>query len=148
MKSRIKGVHSEDSGVTVSDNGIILELILIDDAAELRGILRRLMERSGLIRVVAEANAANEASELIKVHEPDAILLDLAMPGGGALELIEQLRSERKGLTIIVLSGYPASTTAHECIERGADRYLEKGQPTSKLISEILEAHTTRKELL
>ena len=144
----MKGDHSEHSGKPVTENGKVLELILIDDAAELRGILRRLMERSGLIRVVAEANLANEASDLIKMYQPDAILLDLAMPGGGALELIEQLRSERKSLTIIVLSGYPASTTAQECLERGADRYLEKGQPTSILIGEILEAHTKRKEQL
>jgi len=148
VKPIVQDNSPEVSGKSVHDNAEVVELILIDDAADLRGILRRLMERSGLIRVVGEANGAEEASQLINAHEPDVILLDLAMPGGGALELIERLRIERQGMTIIVLSGYPTSTTAHECIERGADRYLEKGKPTSKLISEILEAHSIRKGLL
>lgn len=127
------------------DGDLLVNLILVDDASELRGLLRRLLERSGKLRVVAEANDAEEASTLIEQHAPDAIILDLAMPGGGALELIEEIRSAGQNLTIIVLSGYPASTTAQQCVERGADRYLEKGLPTKQLISEILEAHADRK---
>ena len=130
-----------------NDNIELIELIIIDDAADLRGILHRLIERSGLIRVIAEANSTEEAFDLIKVHDPDVILLDLSMPGGGALDLIKRLRNERERLAIVVLSGYPASTTAVECIERGADRYLEKGQPISTLISEILKAYKTRNRL-
>ena len=134
-----------DQPVQHPDGDGLVDLILIDDASELRGLLRRLLERSGLLRVVAEANDAGEASTLIKQQAPDVILLDLAMPGGGALELIEEIRAAGQNLTIIVLSGYPASTTAQQCVERGADLYLEKGLPTKQLISEILEAHTVRK---
>lgn len=125
-------------------NGSSVSLMLVDDASELRSLLRKLLERSGLIKVTAEASDTTEASERIDALQPDVVLLDLAMPGGGALELIESLRSAERPVTIVVLSGYPAATTAAECIERGADLYLEKGLPTSQLVSSILEAHRAR----
>lgn len=122
-----------------------LRLLLVDDATELRGLLRRLLERSGKITVVGEANDVAEATVLTHELHPDALVLDLAMPGGGALELIEELREAGENLTVVILSGYPAATTADQCVSRGADIYLEKGLPTRDLVDAILAAHAGRR---
>jgi DNA-binding NarL/FixJ family response regulator len=87
---------------------------------------------------VGEAETAANAAEVVANTAPDAVLLDLAMPGGGALELIESLRETHDDIAILVLSGYPASSTAEECLTRGADRYLEKGLPVRDLAAGVI----------
>jgi DNA-binding NarL/FixJ family response regulator len=127
--------HTDSVDARTAD---VVTVVLTDDAVELRALLRRLLERSGNIQVVGEAENADHAAELIKVFGPDVLLLDLAMPGGGALELIEALRVAGNDLAIIVLSGYPASSTGGECLSRGADLYLEKGLPVRELTDAIV----------
>jgi CheY-like chemotaxis protein len=123
-----------------------VRLVLTDDAAELRALLRKLLERGGRIHVVGEADNAAHAAELVTSLQPDALLLDLAMPGGGALELIETLRSNGDDIVIVVLSGYPASSTAGQCLERGADLYLEKGLPVRELSGAVVGAVQAKRD--
>jgi len=115
-----------------------VRVLLIDDAVELRSLLRVLLERSGSVNVVAEAGDVHSAEELVKATGPDAVIVDLAMPGGGALELITRLRSSEPTLGIVVLSGYPAATTADRCLASGANSYVEKGTSFSVLLETVL----------
>jgi DNA-binding NarL/FixJ family response regulator len=117
----------------------LIDVVLVDDAAELRSMLKMLLERTGRIRVVAEAGDAAQADALVLETSPDAVLVDLAMPGGGALELISGLREKFPALALVVLSGYPASGTADRCLQHGADRYLEKGVAVSDLLAVLVD---------
>jgi two-component system invasion response regulator UvrY len=128
----------------VTDHQLIKD-VLVDDAAELRSMLRVLLERSRLIAVVGEAGDSRAAGAFLDTDTIDAVVVDLAMPGGGALELIQRLRTSHPLLAIVVLSGYPAATTEASCIERGADVYVEKGTPIALLVSAIHDAVVARK---
>lgn len=122
-------------------------LVLADDASELRSLIKRLIERGGRLQVIGEADTAAATATLVQDHRPDALLLDLAMPGGGALDLIVQLRGSCPELAIVILSGYPAASSMEQCLELGADRYLEKGCSTSELLETVLEAVSHRRNL-
>jgi DNA-binding NarL/FixJ family response regulator len=115
----------------------VISLMLVDDAVELRSMLKILLERTGRIVVPEQAGDAATAEAQAGQLHLDAVLVDLAMPGGGALELITRLRETRPGLAIVVLSGYPATGTADRCLQHGADRYLEKGIPVAQLVDEL-----------
>jgi two-component system invasion response regulator UvrY len=117
-----------------------IRVLLIDDAVELRSLLRVLLERSGSVSVVGEAGDVSSAEELVRTTGPDAVIVDLAMPGGGALELITRLRAAEPSLGIVVLSGYPAATTADRCLASGADSYVEKGTSFAVLLETVLAA--------
>ena len=114
--------------------------MLMSRDGPLRSLLRVLLERSGSVNVVGEAGDVSSAEDLVRTTRPDVVIVDLAMPGGGALELISRLRTAEPSLGIVVLSGYPAATTAYRCLAGGADAYVEKGTSFAVLLETVLAA--------
>lgn len=81
-------------------------VLLIDDAAELRILLRLLIERDGRLEVVGEAGDGRAGIEQATATQPDLVVLDLAMPvldGLGAAPLIKQAAPAAR---IVVLTGF------------------------------------------
>jgi CheY-like chemotaxis protein len=79
-------------------------VLLIDDNADYRDLLRRLLEDRPVAEVVGYVADGREALVEIERLQPDTIVLDLGMPRLGGLELIPRLS---EGLEVIVLSGKP-----------------------------------------
>src|SRR5712671_2192405 len=102
-------------------------VLICDDLAMMRGMLRALVDVIPGMSVVGEAAdgeaAITEASRL----QPDLILLDLAMPVLSGLDALPRLRLVAAGAKIVVVAGFSTETVADEVLARGADRYLEKG---------------------
>ena len=84
----------------------MIKVLLADDHGIVRAGLRRLVEESEYIEVVAEAADGKEAIK--KAHEirPDVVVVDISMPGMDGLEVISQLRSIYPKLPIIILTMY------------------------------------------
>lgn len=97
------------------------------------------LELEGCFEVVGEANDGAEALSLASDHNPDAIVLDLAMPVMDGLEAIPRLKKQTPGTKILVLSGFQASQMEAEAMAAGADAYLEKGEPATKIVSLLRE---------
>ncbi len=109
-------------------------VLVVDDADDLRTLLRARMEtRNGLV-VVGEAADGLAAVELASELQPDLVMLDLAMPRMDGLEALPLIRAAVPGVRVIVLSGFNQSTLAEKAIEAGADRYVVKGGSMRKLL--------------
>src|SRR6478735_5414527 len=109
-------------------------VLVVDDADDLRTLLRARMEtRNGLV-VVGEAADGLAAVELASELQPDLVMLDLAMPRMDGLEALPLIRAAVPGVRVIVLSGFNQSTLAEKAIEAGADRYGVKGGSMRKLL--------------
>ena len=67
----------------------------------------------------------------------DVLVLDVAMPEGGALEVLDQLRTLRPDLRILILSMYPERRYAVRALRAGAAGYLTKESAPEELISAI-----------
>lgn len=98
-----------------------LRVVIVEDSAVQRAHLRRVLESDGTIKVVGEATAADEAAEVVAASEPDAVTMDLHIPGGGvtAIEVILAARP----VPILVLSVAVAkatSTLAFDALAAGA----------------------------
>jgi two-component system, LytTR family, response regulator len=70
-----------------------MKTIIVDDERLARKELKRMLEEFPAIEVVAEAENADEANELIGQHQPDLIFLDIQMPGKSGFDLLEELDS-------------------------------------------------------
>ena len=82
----------------------MIKVLLADDHAIVRAGLRRLVEESGDIEVIAEAADGREAIRLAQEQEPDVAVLDLTMPGLDGIEVISQLKLYCPKLPILVLT--------------------------------------------
>ena len=101
-----------------------LHILVVDDDERLRKLLKRYLCENGFR--ISSAESAKEARDMLKFLQPDAIVLDVCMPGEDGVELTYALREEGKDLPIILLTarGEPEDRIAG--LEAGADDYLGK----------------------
>jgi DNA-binding NarL/FixJ family response regulator len=111
-----------------------ISVYLVDDVPELRDLVKYGMEDDPSFEVVGEAGDGRSALEGIAATNPAAVLLDLSMPDMNGLEAILEIRKRDPDVAIIVLSGFTADRMASPTLERGADRYVEKGTPMAELL--------------
>ena len=114
-------------------------VLVVDDAEDLRMLLRARMESYRGLTVVGEAADGVAAVELAAELQPDLVLLDLAMPRMDGLEALPLIRAAVPGVRVIVLSGFNQSTLAQKALEAGADHYVVKGGSMSRLL-ELVDA--------
>lgn len=109
----------------------ILRIVLADDHAHIRAQVREALE-AGRCAVVGEGASADEAVGLAIEHKPDAVLLDVHMPGGGiqaAQRIVRQLPDTR----VVMLTQSDADDDLFDSLRAGACGYLMKGSDPASL---------------
>ncbi len=112
------------------------KVLIADDHMLFRQGLSKLLEAER-IAVVAEASDGPETLDKARETSPDLVLLDVAMPGRGALETMQALKSLDSGMKILMLTGHPEDHYAIRCLRAGADGYLTKESASEQLIAAI-----------
>ena len=103
-----------------------ITVVLVDDDAPIRRLVRRLLTDDGGFEVVAEADNGLEAIEIARQHQPDVVLLDLLIPDLDGWEALPKLVRDAPRSMILVLSGLRALDEADQTFAVGAFAYLEK----------------------
>jgi two-component system invasion response regulator UvrY len=120
-----------------SANGRAIDVLICDDVAGIRALLRRLVNDQKGLCVVGEASDGDEAVAQARKHQPDVILLDLAMPNRSGLEALVEVKQAAPNAQVIVLSGFASSTIAAEALGLGAACYIEKGASPGEIVRAI-----------
>lgn len=115
----------------------MIRVLLADDHAIVRAGLRRLVEESGDMQVVAEAADGREAIHLIREQRPDVAIVDLSMPHIDGLEVIQRILPEFPHLPIIVLTMHTENQYVIRAIEEGAMGYITKQSAPEQLVKAI-----------
>jgi DNA-binding NarL/FixJ family response regulator len=110
-----------------------IRVLLADDHNLVRAGIRALLQNFPDIEVVAEAENGREAMGLIRTHNPDVVLMDIAMPELNGLDATAQLVKEFPKLRIIILSMHVTEGYVLAALRAGASGYLLKGAATSEL---------------
>jgi CheY-like chemotaxis protein/anti-sigma regulatory factor (Ser/Thr protein kinase) len=116
-----------------------LRVLLVDDDAEQRSLVRRLLAATGISNV-DEAGDGASALAVAGDHTYDLILLDLVMPGRSGIELLPDLQERAPTARIVVLSNLPRRMLDEIVRQRGAVGFVEKRVPPAELVPEILTA--------
>src|SRR5699024_6331496 len=114
-------------------------IVLVDDHAIVREGFKRLIELESDIEVKAECRCADEAVEAVTRERPDLVALDLSLPDGGGLPLIEHLLSVSPHTRIVVLSMHDGEPYVSEALRRGASGYVTKGVAPEELVAGLRE---------
>jgi DNA-binding NarL/FixJ family response regulator len=115
-----------------------IRVVVVDDSADLRRVVRMCLTMEPGIEVVGEAGTGLEAIELATRLQPDIVLLDLEMPEMDGLTALPQLRQCSPATRIAVLSAFPDPFTLADALEQGADTYLDKSTALADLPAHIL----------
>jgi DNA-binding NarL/FixJ family response regulator len=114
-------------------------VLVVDDAEDLRMLLRIKLERAAGLDVVGEAVDGLDGVEQAARLQPDLVLLDVAMPRMDGLEALPLILDAVPGVRVVVLSGFNEGTMAEKALAAGADHYVVKGAPLRELV-ELLES--------
>lgn len=114
-----------------------IRILLADDHTLVRAGIRALVERLPDVEVISEAEDGREALRLIADHQPDLVLMDIAMPGLNGLEATARISKDFPNVRVIILSMYVNEEYVHEAIGAGAAGYLVKRSATAELESAI-----------
>lgn len=114
-----------------------LRLLLVDDDAEQRSLVRGLFTDEGF-RLIEEAGDGGAAVETATSFQPDLIVLDLVMPGRSGFEVLPELQDAAPHARIVVLSNLPRRPLDTLVRQRGALGFVEKRVAPVALVGEIL----------
>jgi DNA-binding NarL/FixJ family response regulator len=115
----------------------VVRVLLADDNAQFRSVLRRLLERDDEIEVVAEASNGIQAIDLVEQYEPDIVIMDVSMPGLDGIEATYELKARSPELTVLMLSIGNKDQEIEAGLAGGAAEYLVKGSPAHEIIGAI-----------
>jgi DNA-binding NarL/FixJ family response regulator len=114
----------------------VISVLIADDHGIVREGVRHIVDSETDIAVCADASSGIEALELIDVHRPDVVLLDINMPEMGGLECLARIRSKYPRMKVILLSVRSDATAVDSAIALRADGFVLK----DARIDEIVEA--------
>ncbi|KIF76805.1 LuxR family transcriptional regulator [Streptomyces sp. 150FB] len=118
----------------------IITLIVVDDHPVVRDGLRGMFESAPGFEVLGEAANGVDGVELALRLDPDVVLMDLRMPGGGGVEAITELTGRGARSKVLVLTTYDTDSDTLPAIEAGATGYLLKDAPRDELFTAVRAA--------
>ncbi len=111
------------------------EVLIVEDDAEIRRFLRTTLSAEGYRS--REAATVAEGLARISERQPDAILLDLALPDGDGMEIIRHVRQRVRNLPIIVLSVRSDEYQKITALDAGADDFINKPFAVGEMLARL-----------
>ena len=112
-----------------------MKLLLIEDEVELQKSIKQYFEMAG--NVVEIASDFNKAEQKIAIYDYDCILVDITLPKGSGLDLINKIKLKKSKAGIIIISAKNSLDDKVAALDLGADDYLPKPFHLSELNSRI-----------
>ena len=113
-----------------------LSVLVIDDHESVRAGIKAALSRAGHV-CGGEAGSISEARAHIAHTNPQVIVVDLSLPDGNGLEIVQWARSISERIGIVVLTLNPAQDFLLTVMKSGASAFVEKSAPLAELISAI-----------
>lgn len=122
----------------------MIRILLADDHAVVREGLRGLLEQQADMAIVAEAEDGPTALQLIPLHYPDVIVLDMKMPGLGVVETIAAVKRIRPQTQVLLFTSYAEDSQVRDALAAGATGYLLKDALREDLVRAVREVSAGR----
>jgi DNA-binding NarL/FixJ family response regulator len=103
-----------------------LKIFIADDSAIVRERLVTMLTELNGVEIVGQAETVSEAIAAIDNLKPDVVILDIRMPGGSGLDVLQHIKQTQPAPRVIVLTNYPYPAYRQKCLQAGADYFLDK----------------------
>jgi DNA-binding NarL/FixJ family response regulator len=123
----------------------MINILIVDDHLIVREGIKRIINDSADMNVVAEASSGMEALELVWKNKYDLILLDISMPGQNGLQTLKQIKKHDKNVPVLMLSMHSEGQYAMRSMKAGASGYMTKDTASSQLVKAIRKISDGRK---
>jgi two-component system, NarL family, invasion response regulator UvrY len=125
----------------------MIRVLLVDDHAVVRTGFRLLLQSTGEVAVIGEAESGEAACTLYAELEPDVVVMDIAMPGMGGLEALRRLRARHPQVRVLTLSAHDDPMHARRSLAEGALGFLSKRSAPEALVQAVTVVASGRRYL-
>ena len=125
----------------------MIRVLLVDDHAVVRTGFRLLLQSTGEVVVIGEAESGEAACTLYAELEPDVVVMDIAMPGMGGLEALRRMRVRHPQVRVLTLSAHDDPMHARRCLQEGALGFLSKRSAPEALVQAVTVVASGRRYL-
>ena len=129
------------SGDVTDLDGVLqmIRILVADDHDGVREGLIYLLRYEPGFKVVGVASDGREAVDLVREHQPDVVVMDVAMPVLDGVEAVRIIKRYWPYVRVLGLSTDDAGGSEIRMLKAGAERYLHKGSPSQLLLDTIFE---------
>ncbi|HVH70537.1 MAG TPA: response regulator transcription factor [Candidatus Dormibacteraeota bacterium] len=110
-----------------------MRVFITDDSKLVVERMADLLKDVSGVEVVGQAGNALDAVLSIQETNPDAVILDLQMPGGSGLEVLRAIRRGHPRVQVLICTNYPYPQYRDECMAAGANYFLDKSTDFDKI---------------
>src|SRR5438876_6964604 len=122
-----------------------MRVFITDDSKIVVERLADLLKDVAGVEIVGQAGNALEAILSIQQTNPDAVILDLQMPGGSGLDVLRAIRQGHPRLKVLICTNFPYPQYRDECLAAGANYFLDKSADFDKIPVIFRQISTDRK---
>lgn len=116
--------------------------LVVDDEAHVRAFASKLLREVGVTECL-EAGDYSEGQQKYRNEKPGVVLLDSHFPGGhSGLDLLSSIRKDDPDTYVIMFTCEAAASAVMAAIKAGADGYIRKDTPSSRIVAELREIFT------
>ncbi len=113
------------------------DLLIVDDHEIVRAGIKRLVENTPNLNIVADLGSGEEAYQFLQKNIVDLIIMDVSMPGKGGIETTNQIKKRYPKIKILMLSMHDNAMIIEKAMKAGADGYILKNDLSDDLLNAV-----------
>ena len=110
-----------------------MKVLIADDSIVLRERLEEMLSELPGVEIMGHAQNVPETLTSIKELNPDVVILDIRMPGGSGIDVLQDIKKDKQAPLIIILTNYPYPQYRKKCMDLGADFFFDKSTEFEKV---------------
>ena len=103
-----------------------IKVFIADDSLIVREHLVTLLDELVGVEIVGQAENVAETISGIRNLQPDVVILDIRLPDGSGIDVLQNIKQDGVGPMVIILTNYPYPGYRQRCLNAGADFFLDK----------------------
>ncbi len=116
-----------------------MRIFIADDSEMVCDRLASLLAPIEGVTIAGQAHDVPDAIDSIRQLKPDAVILDIQMPGGSGFDVLQQVKKDTPAPVVIIMTNYPYPQYRRKYLEAGADYFFDKSTEFDKVISLVSE---------
>lgn len=110
-----------------------IKVFITDDSLIVREHLVTLLDELAGVEIVGQAGNVAEAISGIRSLRPDVVILDIRLPDGSGIDVLQNVKQDQPAPVVIILTNYPYPGYRQRCLSAGADFFLDKSTEFDQL---------------
>ncbi len=126
-----------------------IQVAIVDDSPVIREGLIRMLSKLHDVKLIWQAASVAEAMAAFRLISSDVIILDVEMPDGKGIEVLEAVKKEGPGTVVMILTNYAVAPLKKRYCSSGADFFFDKSTEFEKVfetLREMISKRTNEKE--